>query len=125
MTEISRWLTVSQAAARSGRCAATIRGQFDAGRLAGERNVLGHRLIDPASLDALDDPGLSVSQAASQLGRSVDTVRRWFDTGYLAGRRDHHGRRRIDPTAVQRLLNDPRPPCPPRRHRTPTTAAPS
>lgn len=113
MTDIGRWLTVSEAAAQSGRCVATIRGHFDAGLLAGERNALGHRLIDPTSLGVLAPPdALTVSQAARQLGISVDTVRRWFDTGYLAGERDLNNRRRIDPASVRKILDDPRPPCP-------------
>lgn len=112
MAEINRWLTVSEAAAASGRCAATIRGHFDTGLLAGERNALGHRLIDPASLNTLSVSGLSVSEAAGRLGKSIDTVRRWFDVGYLRGDRDQYGRRRIDATSVQAILDSPRPPCP-------------
>lgn len=108
MSEFESLITVSEAAARSGRCAATIRDQFDAGVLAGERDTRGHRLIDPTSLGATEDFGLSVSEVCAQLGRSGDTVRRWFDTGVLTGRRDRHGHRRIDPASVRAALKDMR-----------------
>lgn len=106
MTDFPSLLTVSEAAARSGRCAATIRGQFDAGLLAGERDARGHRLIDPESLGATENFGLSVTEACAQLGRSGDTVRRWFDSGVLTGERDRHGHRRIDPASVRAILKD-------------------
>jgi excisionase family DNA binding protein len=106
MTEFESLLTVSEAAARSGRCAATIRGQFDAGVLAGERDARGHRLIDPESLGDTADFGLSVSEACALTGRSGDTVRRWFDAGILTGQRDRHGHRRIDPASVRAAQKD-------------------
>jgi excisionase family DNA binding protein len=110
MSDANALLTVSEAAARTGVCAATIRGQFDAGLLGGERNARGHRLIDPASLPVEGATGISVSEACAQLGRSGDTVRRWFDAGILTGQRDRHGHRRIDPASVQAILKDAKQP---------------
>jgi excisionase family DNA binding protein len=98
MTESNQWLTVSEAAARTGECDATIRSRFDAGELTGQRDGHGRRLIDPASITAPTD--LSLSEAARRLGRSSETVRRWFDEGLLSGHRDRAGRRRISAASV-------------------------
>jgi|KBSMisStandDraft_5_1062788.scaffolds.fasta_scaffold28688_4 excisionase family DNA binding protein len=104
MSDVESWITVAEAAARTGQCAATIRSQFDAGVLTGVRGERGHRLIDPASLGAAERHGLSVTQACALLDRSGDTVRRWFDEGVLTGTRDRNGHRRIDPASVRSLL---------------------
>lgn len=104
MSDVRTLLTVSEAAARTGWCAATVRGQFDAGVLFGERNARGHRLIDPASLPTGEITGITVSQASAQVGCSGDTIRRWFDAGVLTGSRDRHGHRRIDPVSLKALL---------------------
>lgn len=104
MTDHTTWISVAEAAARTGRAAATIRVQFDKGLLSGYRTPRGHRIIDPASLDQPGVTGLTVSEAARRLGCSVETVRKWFDAGDLTGHRDDAGRRRIDPASIEALI---------------------
>lgn len=111
MGEVEQRITVSEAAARTGLCAATIRVHFDAGYLTGVRNAQGHRLIDPSSLDQSALRGLSLSEAARAMGRSADTVRRLFDAGHLRGFRDGAGHRRIDPASIQDRSSEVSPPC--------------
>lgn len=101
---MTEWLTVSQAAHRTGRCVATIRLKFDAGEITGVRTPSGHRLIDAESLDAPEFRDLTVSAAARKLGKSADTVRRLLDDGEIDGYRTKSGHRRLDPTSIELYL---------------------
>lgn len=101
---MTEWLTVSQAAHRTGRCAATIRLKFDAGEISGVRTANGHRIINAASLDAPEFRDLTISGAARRLGKSADTVRRLLDDGLLNGYRTDAGHRRVVPDSIDAYL---------------------